>query len=122
MDKSLYPTRKVAVARALRREPAKGEHALWWHLRDRRVAGVKFRRQCAIGPYIADFACMEAKLVIEIDGPSHDGRLDYDLRRTAFLEKRGFRVLRFAADDVAKNLLGVVDAIAEVARERKREL
>src|SRR5689334_18312617 len=100
MDKQLFPRRKIEFARSLRRESTTSEHRLWWHLSNRQLAGFKFRRQSAIGPYIADFACMELKLIVEIDGPSHDGRLAYDQNRSAFLARRGFRVERFAAEEV----------------------
>ena len=122
MDKQLFPRRKIEFARSLRRESTTGEHRLWWHLSNRQLAGFKFRHQSAIGPYIADFACMELKLIVEIDGPSHDGRLAYDQNRSAFLARRGFRVERFAAEEVFENLIGVVEAILALALERKREL
>ena len=73
-------------------------------------------------PYVVDFACIEAKLIIELDGPSHDGRLAYDAARTDFLEKRGFRVIRFAAEDITENLTGTLEAIHSVAIERRDAL
>ncbi len=85
----------------------------------RKLGGLKFRRQCAIGPYIVDFACLEAKLVVEIDGPSHDRRIDYDAMRTRFLEARGYLVLRFGMQDVSENLVGVLEAIHETAVKRR---
>ena len=87
------------------------ELLLWSRLRRRQLEGHRFRRQAPIGPYIADFACFQARLLIEIDGPSHDDRVEYDRRRTAWLVRGGFRVLRFAADDVLSRLDEVLEAI-----------
>ena len=87
------------------------ELLLWSRLRRKQLGGYRFRRQAPIGPYIADFACLQARLLIEIDGPAHDGRVEYDDRRTTWLEDRGFRVLRFAADEVLSKLDEVLEAI-----------
>ena len=84
---------------------------LWSRLRRQQLEGHRFRRQAPIGPYIADFACFQARLLIEIDGPSHDDRVEYDRRRTAWLVRGGFRVLRFAADDVLSRLDDVLETI-----------
>jgi len=111
---------KIDFARTLRHQPTKGEHRIWLHIRNRRCGGLKFRRQHAIGPNIVDFACIETKLIVELDGPSHEGRLDYDARRTSYLERLGFRVLRFAAEDVAENLSGTLDTIHAVALEQQK--
>jgi very-short-patch-repair endonuclease len=80
--------------------------------------GTKFRRQHAIGPYFADFACVTLKLVIEIDGRHHDDQLDADGRRTAAIESMGWRVVRFAASEVVRNREGVWAAIQLVINER----
>nr|WP_255556074.1 endonuclease domain-containing protein [Lysobacter sp. CJ11] len=74
------------------------ERLIWFHLRDRRMAGFKFRRQHPIGPYIADFVCFETQLVIELDGGQHTVAGDYARRR--YLCQQGWRVLRFWNDDV----------------------
>ena len=87
------------------------ELILWSRLRRQQLEGHRFRRQAPIGPYIADFACFQARLLIEIDGPSHDDRVEYDRRRTAWLVRGGFRVLRFAADDVLSRLDDVLETI-----------
>ena len=87
------------------------ELMLWSRLRRQQLEGHRFRRQAPIGPYIADFACFQARLLIEIDGPSHDDRVEYDRRRTAWLVRGGFRVLRFAADDVLSRLDDVLEAV-----------
>jgi len=73
---------------------------------------MKFRRQHPVEPYVVDFLCASAKLVIELDGESHDGRLRYDDRRTQHLEDLGFQVLRVTNDDVLTNLDGVMELIA----------
>ena len=91
-------------ARALRSSATDAEAQLWHHLRDRRLGGYKFRRQRSIGPYFADFACLEAKLIVELDGGQHAGALAYDEARTRFMETEGFRVLRFWNNDVLTQL------------------
>jgi len=97
---------KRDVARELRRAMTDAEHRLWRVIRLRQVSGCKFRRQCPIGPYVADFVCLERLLVVEVDGGQHcDSRTD--LRRDAYLRSQGFRVLRFWNHDVLGNLAGV---------------
>jgi adenine-specific DNA-methyltransferase len=86
----------VAAAREMRRAPTDAERILWSMLRARKLGGLRFRRQQPIGPFIADFYCSAAKLVIELDGGQHGdaARLEYDARRTNWLEQSGFKVLR----------------------------
>ena len=83
------------VARRLRRKQTDVERLLWSRLRDRRLGGWKFRRQMPIGPYVADFACFKAKLIIELDGGQHQSKEKYDSRRTEFLHTNGWEVVRF---------------------------
>ena len=90
-------------ARDLRRNPTEAERTLWRHLRQRHVAGRKFRRQHPIGRYVLDFVCLETKLVIELDGGQHADREAEDQGRTAWLEARGYRVLRFWNTEVFEN-------------------
>ena len=71
------------------------ERALWQELRRGKIPGTRFRRQVPIGPYIADFACLNRRLVVELDGSQHAERAQYDDERSAFLKTQGFRVLRF---------------------------
>jgi very-short-patch-repair endonuclease len=99
-------------ARALRKEPSRAERALWKSLRDKK-AGAKFRRQHPILPFVADFACVEAKLIVEVDGPSHSvaEQIAHDAKRTAFLEAEGWRVLRVRDVDVLSNPSGVLQQI-----------
>ena len=96
-------------ARAARSEPTEAENKLWSRLRAGRLNGWKFRQQVPIGPFRADFVCPKAKLVIELDGSQHVDAVGYDGRRTAFLEREGYRVLRFWNNDV----LGKTDAVLE---------
>ncbi len=99
-------------AKALRRFSTKAEAILWKSLRDRRMNGVKFRRQHRIGPFIADFASLDAQLIIEADGPQHDDRITEDAARTAFLGGQGYRVLRFRNAEILTGLENVLRAIS----------
>jgi adenine-specific DNA-methyltransferase len=101
-------------ARGLRRRQTDAERRLWARLRDRRLSGVKFRRQTPIGPYVVDFCCLEEKLVVELDGGQHAIRAVYDAKRTEFLEGQGYRVLRFWDNEALGNTSGVLERIAQV--------
>jgi very-short-patch-repair endonuclease len=90
----------IGVARKLRQASTIPEVKLWQYLRDRRFIGLKFRRQLPVGPYVVDFVCLSHKLVIELDGGQHAEQLEYDNKRTEYLEHFGFRVLRFWNSDV----------------------
>ena len=98
--------------RTLRQNQTEAERLLWRQLRGKRVGGLRFRRQQPLGSFIVDLVCLPARLVIEVDGPSHDLTMDADERRTLWLEGQGFRVLRFTNDQVRYHLPDVVDAIA----------
>ena len=87
---------------------------LWNQLRGRRVNGYKFRRQVVIEPYVVDFACFEAKLIIEVDGGQHMDQAAYDVRRTESLERMGYRVLRFWNNEVLSELPAVLERINAV--------
>ena len=104
-------------ARALRRDSTDAERAMWRILRDRRLAGFKFRRQQPLGPFFADFACFSHRLIIEIDGGQHADN-PADERRTAWLERQGFRVLRFWNNDVLSNREGVYLAVLDALTSR----
>jgi very-short-patch-repair endonuclease len=108
---------KLTRARELRRDSTYPEKICWELLRAHRMAGIKFRRQHPIGPYFADFACVQRKLVIEIDGEHHDDKLEADARRTAYIEGEGWRVMRFPANEVIENREGVWAAIEAVLRD-----
>ena len=107
----------VNKARELRRSPSPPESLLWQQLR-RRPHGLKFRRQHPFGPFIADFYCPAVKLVVEVDGDSHDmgGRPMQDARRDEWLREHGLRFVRFAAADVMRDVGSAVTAIMKVAR------
>jgi very-short-patch-repair endonuclease len=102
----------TARARSFRREAANAETILWRDLQNRQLNGAKFVRQEPIGPYFADFACRKSKLIIEIDGPTHENKDDYDAQRTARLNALGYRVIRFSNDDIFGDLGPVLDEIA----------
>jgi very-short-patch-repair endonuclease len=108
---SRLKARYDARARSLRSNSTDAEHRLWYHLRDRRLLGFKFVRQAPIGPFVADFACREADLVVELDGGQHAGS-QRDGQRTMVLAEHGYAVLRFWNDDVLGNTEGVLQAIA----------
>jgi very-short-patch-repair endonuclease len=101
-------SRQLAFARRLRREAPSTEQLLWRLLRDRRLDGLKFRRQLPIGKYIADFVCLRHRLIVEADGPHHDET--HDARRDAWLCDQGFHVLRFRNEElmVSDYVLGVI--------------
>jgi len=103
-------------ARKLRREATEAEVRLWSKLRRRQLAGVRFRRQQPIGPYIVDFFCPEAQLIVEVDGGQHADREAYDAAPTERLEERGFRVVRFWNNDALANTEGVLLTIVEALR------
>lgn len=105
-------------AKGMRKQPSRAERALWQVLRDRQTVGAKFRRQHPINSYIADFACVDAKLIVEIDGPSHDSQVDYDAERDAKLGELAWHVLQVRDADVLENAEFVVARIVEMLRER----
>jgi very-short-patch-repair endonuclease len=108
--------RRVATigrARDLRRGDTQAEARLWNALRAHRLGGWKWKRQVPFGPYFLDFFCVEAGLVVEVDGGQHADQVDYDAQRTAHLERAGLRVLRFWNSDVLTNRDGVCQAILE---------
>lgn len=98
-------------ARRLRSDMTEAEQALLLQLRDRRLAGFKFRRQFPVGPFFADFVCWQAMLIVELDGGQHSGQVAYDQQRTSFLERQGFTVIRFWNDEVLLNWQGVRQVI-----------
>ncbi len=98
-----------AFARALRRNPTEAEARLWSRIRRRQLAGFRFRRQVPIARYIADFACHEARLVVELDGGQHAACRDD--ARDATLGRHGYRVIRFWNTDVLANIDGLLAII-----------
>ncbi len=104
-------TEALDRARQLRRHATEAETRLWQNLRGRRLGNHKFRRQVWIGPFIADFLCMDAMLVVEVDGSQHIGDVAYDADRTAYLANKGYRVIRVWNNDVMQRMVDVLAAI-----------
>ena len=107
-------------ASRLRRQATDAERRLWHHLRNRALGGFKFRRQVTIGPFVADFACVGARLVVEADGGQHGG--ERDALRTRYLEELEWTVLRFWNDDILQRtdlVLGAILAACEAAERKK---
>ncbi len=89
------------------------EQVLWLHLRKNQMDGHAFRRQCAIGPYVLDFFCYEKSVAIELDGSQHAEQVAHDAKRTAWLESRGIKVLRFWNNQVLNETDAVKEAILQ---------
>jgi very-short-patch-repair endonuclease len=101
-------------AKLLRETLTDPERKLWWHLRHRLPRSqTHFRKQVAIGPYIADFVCLGARLIVEVDGEQHGftARQAHDAKRSRYLANQGFRVLRFSNGDVRRDINVVLDTI-----------
>jgi len=106
------------LARKLRKRLTNAETILWSRLRGRQLDSLKFRRQHPIKAYIADFACVEARLVVEVDGATHATKeeLEHDEVRTRVLSREGWRIVRVSNSDVYKNLYGTLETILRSAR------
>lgn len=105
------------TARYLRSNPTDAERKLWSPLRRKQLHGHRFRRQRPIGPYVVDFVCLEASLIIEVDGGQHAEQLAKDEARTRFLEKQGFRVVRFWNNEVLANSTEVLEVIMQTLHD-----
>ena len=103
---------KLERAGRLRRGMTPQERLLWGQLRDRRLCGAKFRKQMWLAGYIADFACPEARLVVEADGSQHSDNTDYDLARERAFAREGWRTLRFWNNEITEDLDAVLTAVA----------
>ncbi|MEL1262802.1 endonuclease domain-containing protein [Pseudoxanthomonas putridarboris] len=110
------PTTTKQHSRKLRREMTDAERNLWRHLRAGGLGGLKFRRQHPIPPYIADFCCVERKLVIELDGSQHTD--EKDAVRTRYLQSQGWQVVRFWDNEVLNDMEAVVEAIWNIVGDR----
>ena len=106
-------TSLVQTARELRSNATEAERLLWRFLRNRNLSGYRFRRQVPLGPYVADFACLRARLFVEIDGSQHDEHLLDELERTHHLARLGFRVIRFWNNEVLLETEAVLESILE---------
>ena len=111
MPHSYVPPQQRDNAKRMRKEATRAEKVLWQELRGNRLAGFGFRRQVAMGFYIADFVCHAAKLVVEIDGEAHRNITDRDRQRDAWFAKRGYRTLRVHNDDVLSRPDTVLESI-----------
>lgn len=109
-------------AKELRQNRTEAENRMWYFLRNRRLGGHKFVRELVIGNYIADFVCREKKLIIEIDGSQHMEAIEYDNKRTYYLESKGYQVLRFWNNEVFNNIYGVLDSILNVLEVKSHSL
>jgi very-short-patch-repair endonuclease len=107
--------RSTKLARALRHNESDAERNLWSRIRNSRLEGVKFRRQQPIGNYIVDFVSFEKKIIVEVDGGQHNDSIKIisDKQRTAYLEGKGYRIIRFWNNDVLENIDGVLMKIQE---------
>jgi very-short-patch-repair endonuclease len=104
--------RLIEFAKQNRTNQTEPEIRLWLALRGKHFSETKFRRQQVIGPYIVDFASRNPMLVIELDGDSHGHQADYDQKRTEYLEKLRYRVVRFSNKEVMENMEGVLESLA----------
>ena len=121
-----YENKLKELSRKLRKDSTLAEVLLWNQLKAKKLRGYQFARQKPIDNYIVDFYCFELKLVIEVDGSSHDEKLDRDKLRQDYLESLGLKVVRFLDKDVKNNMQGVVsqlemiiDEIEELKRVRR---
>lgn len=101
----------------MRRSAPPAERKLWAILRNRKLDGFKFRRQVPIDRYFADFVCMEARLIVELDGSQHAEQVAYDDARTRALERCGFRVLRFWNGSVLREPQSIIDTLLRELRQ-----
>ena len=110
--------RMISLSRQLRRDLTVAEKSLWHELRDRRLSGIKFRRQFPIDSFIVDFVCLEARLTIELDGPVHKGREHQDALRGRIIRSHGFMERRYRNDDVLDRLPWVLEDIRQSVARR----
>jgi very-short-patch-repair endonuclease len=100
-----------SLAKKLRQQSTDAERMLWKYLRAHRMSGYKFRRQVVIEPYIVDFLCLEARLIVEADGGQHLEQAEKDLQRSLFLEALGYKVIRFWNHEILGNTETVLEQI-----------
>ena len=109
------PTHKEIITRAreLRGNMTIAELKLWAEIKGEQLNGVKFRRQHPISPYIVDFYASQLKLVVEVDGDTHDEQKEYDARRTDFLKRKGYDILHFTNEEIHQDLEGVLEILRD---------
>ena len=110
------PSSTLAIARKLRKQCTDAELRLWYYLRAKRTLNLKWRRQHPVPPYVADFYCHRAKLVVELDGGQHEE--EHDTHRTVYIRSQGIEIIRFWNHDVLLNTEAVMDEILRVAQGR----
>jgi very-short-patch-repair endonuclease len=108
-------------SRLLRQNLTPAENELWYRLNNNQLGNIHFRRQHAIGPYIVDFCTVQHKLFIEIDGSQHNEQKEYDAERTAFLNQKGYRVIRFWNHEIENNIETVLETILRAAKRFDQE-
>ncbi len=114
-----HDPRAISRARRLRQSSTPAELILWKHLRSRRFADFKFRRQRPIGPFTIDFVCLGLQIILELDGESHLSKLEKDQERDEYLRQRGFRVLRYWNNQIYDELESVLEEIWLVCHGKK---
>ncbi len=112
-----YTKKTLNFAIDLRKTQTDAENILWFNLRNRKINNIKFKRQVPIGKYIVDFANMQKKLVIELDGSQHIDNYKYDEECTVYLNSIGYTVIRFYDNDVLRNTNNVLEAILQKYNE-----
>jgi very-short-patch-repair endonuclease len=112
----------VARARRLRRAAGDAVRKFWGRTRNRRLGGFKFRREVLLGPFVADFVCIEARLIVEIDGDQHAHAQTYDAARSRYLERMGYAVIRIPTYQVLHDLVHVLDRVHWALEDRMLEL
>ncbi|MBW7997331.1 MAG: endonuclease domain-containing protein [Candidatus Glassbacteria bacterium] len=120
-----YNSKLKTLSRKLRKNSTLVEVLLWEQLKARKLRGYQFARQKPVGDFIVDFFCHDLHLVIEIDGSSHDKRLEQDKARQGFLESLGMKVIRFLDKDAKSNIQGVVsqlELVIDAFEEKKKDL
>ncbi len=117
--KKAMPRGLLEASRHLRQRATPPEDLLWARLRDRQVAGSKFRRQAVIGKFVGDFYCHESRLIVELDGSVHDMPevADRDISRQTYLEEQGYTVIRFRNDEVERDMNMVLETIRHYVKD-----
>ena len=110
----------TAKARLLRKNQTLAEAALWQRLRNRELCGHKFRRQVPVGPYVVDFLCKAARVIVEVDGGQHATQVHYDRARETYLQSHGYHVVRFWNNEVLANIDGVLESLTLTLSQRAR--
>src|SRR5262245_56290275 len=120
MPHAVVSTQQRNRAKQLRRRMTRAETLLWRYIKANHIDGLSFRRQVPTRGYVADFVCYAARLIVELDGESHEfkSRQQHDAQRDAWFESQGYAVLRFTNDQVLSELEGVVTIIRETASSR----